>query len=178
MIANSFRIFGRAIFSAAILALASGCAAGGANSAITPAVAAGDPTTLVYRHCRELVCTQADVPRCDFSEIVESDGPGPVREEFGCVRSGHGTKCEERRALIGSEDKPLENQVLKFECSGDPVQCQALGGNAPWTTTLELPDSTRDSLTCRAPHRVGPPPTPHAVPGPDTVLRGIHVIPA
>lgn len=169
MSANLFPVFGRAIVSAVIIVIASGCAAGGRNSALPPAVAAGDPTTQVYRHCRELVCTQAEVPRCDFSEIVESDGPSPLREEFGCVRSGQGTVCEERRALIGSEDKPLENQVLKFQCSGDPVQCQALGGNAPWTTTLELPDSARQPLTCSARHRSGPTPAPHAVPGPDTV---------
>jgi len=141
----------------------------GRDSGLPPAVAAGDPATLVFRHCRELVCTQAEVPRCDFSQVIASDGPNPQREDFACARSGYGTLCEERRSLLGSEDTPLENQVLKFQCSGDPVQCQALGGNAPWTTTLELPDSSRQNLTCRARRPAGPPPAPHAIPGPDTV---------
>lgn len=164
----TFRVCGRAILIAAAIAIASGCAASGSNSALPPAVAAADPTTLVFRHCRELVCTDADVPLCDFSEIA-SDGLGHLREDFRCARSGFGTQCEEHRTLIGAEDKPLENQVLKFQCSGDPVQCQVLGGNAPWTTTLDLPDSSRQSLTCRARRPEGPPPAPHAIPGPDTV---------
>lgn len=164
----NFCIAGRAILIAAMITI-SGCAASGANSTLPPAVAAADPTTLVFRHCRELVCTQADVPLCDFSQTVASDGPSHMREDFRCARSGHGTQCEERRTLIGTEDKPLENQVLKFQCSGDPVQCQVLGGNAPWTTTLDLPNSSRQSLTCRARRPAGPPPAPHAIPGPDTV---------
>ncbi|MFZ1890089.1 MAG: hypothetical protein WAU33_18860 [Candidatus Binataceae bacterium] len=165
----NFRLVSRAILIAAAISIASGCAANGGNSALPPAVAAADPTTLVFRHCRELVCTQADVPLCDFSQIVASDGPDHMREDFRCARAGYGTQCEERRTLIGTEDKPLENQVLKFQCSGDPVQCQVLGGNAPWTTTLDLPDSSRESLTCRTRRPGGPSPAPHAIPGPDTV---------
>ncbi|MHB8382257.1 MAG: hypothetical protein ACYDC3_07940, partial [Candidatus Binataceae bacterium] len=168
-IADSVRIASRMVLIAVIIAFVQACAATGRRAALPPAVAAGDPATLVFRNCPELVCTDADVRRCDFSQVIASDGPDPQREDFRCARSGHGTLCEERRALVGSEDTSLENQVLKFQCSGDPVQCQKLGGNAPWTTTLELPDSSRASLSCRAPHPPGPAPASHAIPGPDTV---------
>ena len=169
VIGNSSRLFRRTILCTAMLAAAAGCGVSAANSTRLPSTAASNPTALVFKHCPELVCTQADVPRCDFSEIVDSDGLNPIRERFGCVRSGHGTVCEEHRALVGSEDTPLENQVLKFQCSGDPVECEAIGGISPWARTLELPKTSRKSVSCRAPHPAGPPPAPNPVPGPDTV---------
>ncbi|MGH7781790.1 MAG: hypothetical protein ACREQR_18390 [Candidatus Binataceae bacterium] len=171
MIAKPFCNVTGVIVIAAMIAIAPGCAASGGTSPIAPAVAASDPTTQVFRNCRELVCTQADVPRCDFSEVVASDGPDHLREDFRCAREGAGTLCEERRRLIGSEDKPLENQVLKFQCSGDPVQCQVLGGNPRWTAAFDLPDSVRGTLSCRARRPAGPPLAPLVVPGPDTGMR-------
>ena len=172
MIGISLASVARAIGASAITAmivLASGCAESAIRSPMASAAAASDPTFQVFQHCRELVCTQADIPRCDFSEVVESGGTNPEREEFHCARSGQGTLCEERRRLIGAEDQMLETQVLKFGCSGDPVQCQVVGGNAPWGSTLEPPESSRQAVTCGGPRPAGPPPAPHPVPGPDTV---------
>ncbi|HUY29044.1 MAG TPA: hypothetical protein VMV27_16660 [Candidatus Binataceae bacterium] len=166
--ASVARVIG-ALAITAMIVLASGCAESAIRSPIAAAAAASDPTFQVFQHCRELVCTQADIPRCDFSEVVESGGTNLEREEFHCARSGQGTLCEERRQLIGAEDQTLEAQVLKFGCSGDPVRCQMLGGDAPWGAALEHRESNRQALTCGGPRPAGPPPAPHPVPGPDTV---------
>ncbi len=157
--------------AALILAVSAyGCAARARQPSLTPATAELDPATQVFTHCRELVCTQAPVPGCDFSEVVQSGKLYPMRENFRCARVGLGTICEERRSRIGLEDAELENQVLKFECSGDPVQCQVLGGNAPWPAPLNSPGFA-SGLSCRSPSPGGPPPALRPIPGPNTAMR-------
>jgi hypothetical protein len=133
-------------------------------------IAVANPAEAVFSHCRELVCTQADVPSCDFEQASRGVEPGVLVERIHCRRSAFGTDCEERRAPGGPDDLSGEPKVLKFRCSGDPVQCWTVGGNASWATALDPANAGGTSLQfpC-AVHRAGPAPAQHPVPGPDTV---------
>ncbi len=132
----------------------------------SPSYRLPNPVVAVVAHCPELVCTQADVPSCEF-ETVETAEAQPFVERVRCARSPFGTDCEERRAP-GVHDTP--DQVLRFRCAGNPVECWMTGGNATWETTLDasVAGGKPVSYPCRR-ARPGPEPARHPVPGPNTV---------
>ena len=129
-----------------------------------------NPVGAVFANCRELVCTQADLPSCDFEQVIEGRDVKPIVDRVHCARSEFGTDCEERRAPGGDPLLSNQGQVLKFRCAGDPVECWTTGGDATWETTL---DPAREGgrplrYPCRR-LRPAPEPAQQPVPGPDTV---------
>jgi hypothetical protein len=133
------------------------------------ATALPDRASEVIAHCPELACTTAEVPGCEFSEDVEYGGVA-MRQRVRCDRAGTETACVERRSPVGGGDAKLENQMLKFRCSGDPLQCEVTGGNATWPVGSSIAGGAGTmGLSCHAPRRAGPAPASHSVPGPDTV---------
>jgi len=131
--------------------------------------AVANPVGAVVANCRELVCTQADVPSCDFEQVTQGIEVAPIIDEVHCARSEFGTDCEERRAADQNHHGG-GSQVLKFRCAGDPVECWLTGGNATWETTLDLKLDGGKPLQYPCRHvRPGPPLTTPGVPGPDTV---------
>jgi hypothetical protein len=136
----------------------------------SPSLTVPNPVGAVVANCPELVCTQADLPSCDFEQIIQGADIKPIVDRVHCARSQYGTDCEERRAPGGDPPVTDHGQVLKFRCAGDPVECWTTGGNATWETTL---DPAREGgrplrYPCR---RLQPAPEPpqQPVPGPDTV---------
>jgi hypothetical protein len=148
--------------------------AGCATSAPQPsarrlAASLPDRAREVIAHCPELACTTAEVPGCEFSENIE-DGGVAMRQSIRCDRAGTETACVERRSPVGGENTLLENQRLRFRCSGDPLQCEVTGGNATWPAGSSIArGALPGGLSCHAPRRAGPTPASHSVPGPDTV---------
>ena len=136
----------------------------------SPALTVPNPVGAVFANCRELVCTQADLPSCDFEQLIQGADIKPIVDRVHCARSEYGTDCEERRAPGGDPPPTNQGQVLKFRCAGDPVECWTTGGSATWETTL---DPTREGgrplrYPCRR-GRPAPEPAQQPVPGPDTV---------
>jgi len=119
------------------------------------------------------VCTNADLPYCEFEDTYASSSNLPLTDRIHCSRSQFGTDCEERHFPVGGENQALQSQVLKFRCGGDPVECWLIGGNATWETTLErrVSGGSGQSYSCK-PGKKSPEPAPQQVPGPDTVRRG------
>jgi hypothetical protein len=134
----------------------------------TPSAALPDPAGAVFANCRVLVCTQADAPPCDFERVIEDAYAHKVIDRVQCVRSIDGTDCEERRAPGGADDQ--NSRVLKFRCTGDPVECRMTGGNATWETTLDPDQEGGRPLKYPCQRALpGPAPARHPVPGPNTV---------
>ncbi|MGO9452796.1 MAG: hypothetical protein ACLQDV_17430 [Candidatus Binataceae bacterium] len=171
----AIRTLARTLTAAIALTLVSGCLWENDNVGppVHPTASIGlpNPTGAVFANCRALVCTQADVPSCDFDQVLRGVEAHPVMDRVHCARSQYGTDCEERRAPGGGENQPAENEVLKFRCAGDPVECWMIGGNATWETTLD-PDKEGGlplQYPCESWHIPFPKPGNQTVPGPSTV---------
>jgi hypothetical protein len=164
---NVAEMTGIATVAIAIALTGSGCF--GTAQVSTP-VGVPNPTRAVIANCRELVCTHADVPSCDFEQVRQGPEVQAIVDSVHCARSEDGTDCEETRAPDPNLGHTHEPEVLKFHCAGDPVECWTTGGNATWETTL---DPTLDGgKPLQYPCREGRPtilPAGHPVPGPDTV---------
>ena len=137
---------------------------------VSPPLGLPNPIRAVMANCQALVCTHADVPSCDFEQVSQGTDVQQVVDRIHCARSEDGTECEDTRSPDPNLGHTHEAEVLKFRCSGDPVECWTTGGNATWETTL---DSARDGgkpvqYPCRE-GRLKPVPPRHPVPGPDTV---------
>jgi len=159
---------------AATLSLATfGCALRepvGSPAHPSPSIMLPNPVGAVVANCPELVCTQADLPSCDFEQVIEGADLKPIVDRVHCARSEYGTDCEERRAPGGDPFLGNQGRVLKFRCTGDPVECRRIGGNATWETKLDR--AREGGRPLRYPCRRKPPapePAPQPVPGPDTV---------
>ncbi|GEM_PF-2595071 len=154
--------------------IASGCL--GPNQQVQPPVRPSsspelpNPIGAVFANCRELVCTSAELPSCDFQEAFQGTDAQPIIDRMHCERSGDGTYCEQRRALGSNLGREASGEVLKFRCAGDPVECWTIGGSATWETTLNPAQEGGQPLKypCRS-GNPGRPPAEHPVPGPDTV---------
>jgi hypothetical protein len=165
--------FGRAMVAATLFAATFGCTLNeplGPPVHPSPSLTVPNPVGAVVANCPELVCTQADLPSCDFEQIIQGADIKPIVDRVHCARSQYGTDCEERRAPGGDPPVTDHGQVLKFRCAGDPVECWTTGGNATWETTL---DPAREGgrplrYPCRR-LRPAPEPPQQPVPGPDTV---------
>jgi len=174
------RVFPRSLAATILIAAAaSGCFR--PNQQLQPPVRPSssaslrNPVGAVFANCRELVCTRADVPSCEFQETFQGTDAQPVIDRMHCERAGDGTYCEERRALGSSLGREASGEVLKFRCAGDPVECWMVGGSATWETTLDPAREGGQPLKypCQR-RRGGPPPADHPVPGPDTVRAEPH----
>ncbi len=171
---KALRIPWRSIAAAMMLVAASGCFGAGEHPAPpvhpSPSSAVPNPVGAVFANCRELVCTQADVPSCDFEQVFQGTEVRPIIDRVHCARSAEGTDCEERRAPGSVGGRNSAEQVLKFRCAGDPVECRMTGGNATWETTLDPSQEGGGPLKYPCKHaRPGPQPAKQPVPGPDTV---------
>ena len=165
----------RRVFAIAWMVIAFwGCSAAGNHAGPPvhpqPSMTLPNPVSAVVTHCPELVCTEGDVPSCDFEQVTQGAEARPIVDRVHCSRSKYGTDCEERRAPDGDVTHNGAIEVLKFRCSGNPVECEMTGGNASWETTLDqtLEGGRPLQYPCRHP-RPGPEPTKQAVPGPNTV---------
>jgi len=171
--------YARAVARGATLAIAialggSGCFDKGDEAAapvrVSAAIGLPNPTRAVVTHCPELLCTRADVPSCDFDQISQGTQVQAIVDRVHCARSEDGTDCEETRAPDPNLGHTHETEVLKFRCTGDPVECWTTGGNATWETTLDpaVAGGKPIQYPCRQGRPVNLPPG-HPVPGPDTV---------
>ena len=168
------QIFWNAIVVIAIAMAASGCF-GENDDATAPVrvsapIGVPNPTRAVVANCAALVCTHADVPSCDFEQISQGTQVPTIVDRVHCARSEDGTNCEDSRAPDPNLGHTHGAEVLKFHCTGDPVECWTTGGNATWETTLDR--ALDGGRPVQYPCRQGRPttvPKGHPVPGPDTV---------
>ena len=120
-----------------------------------------DPAPAVFAHCRELVCTDTDLPECQFTQVTNSLGSTPQSEEIECRRDADHLACDSHsRALSGSDE-----QQLKFNCMGDPLECELPDGNAAWAVSGDSGAPQRRS--CHREPSPGAPSSP-ALPSADT----------
>ena len=139
-----------------------GCASTRPASAPPVRPAEPDPAPAVFAHCRELVCTNVDLPACEFTEIDSSIGQAPQTERFDCRRAADHLECESLRSALGGETL----RRLKFNCVGDPLECELLDQSVSWASSTEDSAASLGPSCHRAP-RPDAPSTP-ALPSPDT----------
>ncbi len=106
-----------------------------------------DPAGEVFSHCRELLCTAAELPNCEFRAMHHAVGGYVEEDRYRCARAGEYVACEQRAALVGGG----QEYVAKFRCKGDPVRCEMSGGDPrlmSWYATL-LKSADESRFSCK-----------------------------
>jgi len=156
----------RSGLAALVIWIAAGCSTARPERAALAPAEQIDPASEVFNHCRELACTMADIPPCQFSVTHRAAGSFAEAEQVRCARDGDYVSCEDRRAPLGG----IEDS-LKFRCSGDPFRCEITGGDPKWISALRAAPAPGDgsSLSChgQVPGGAPMPPAP-AIASPDT----------